>query len=95
MDGPVETTSSPALSIADITSLSNNSDLLVETSGLIFSDLIRGLKCLSSDQYSKGYNDAKPSIGKHVRHILEFYLEYIRYIEDPSSGPLCLSLIHI
>lgn len=89
MDGPAETSPSPVLPIADIAGLNGNLALLTEASCLIFSDLVRGLKYLSSDQYANSFDETKPSIGKHVRHILEFYLEYIRYIESPSTGPLC------
>lgn len=87
MDGPAQASPSPVLPMSDIAQVGNS--LLVDTSVQLLSDLVRGLECLSSEQYANSIEGAKSSIGKHVRHIIEFYLEYIRYIESASSEPLC------
>ena len=66
-----------------------DSSVLVQSSSQLLRDLSEGLKLLSDKQYAESYNQNKPSIGKHVRHIIEFYIEFFRYNQNDSAEPLC------
>jgi uncharacterized damage-inducible protein DinB len=66
-----------------------DSALLVRFSRHLLSDLAEGLRQLSHKEYQNCYDDEKPSVGKQVRHIIEFYREYFRHLSSPSALPLC------
>lgn len=66
-----------------------NSSVLIKSSLNLLDKLSDGLRQLSVEQYASGYQNRRTPVGKHVRHIIEFYQEFFRHIDSNSPKPLC------
>lgn len=79
-------------STADVLSLNplgQSNRILVDASCNLLADLSHGLNKLSDQDYCRSADGKQSSVGKHVRHLLEFYREYFRSNADSSTGALC------
>lgn len=79
-------------SSADVLSLNSfgqSNRILVDVSFDLLGELSLGLKKMSEQEYCRSAEGKQSSVGKHVRHLLEFYREYFRSTADASAGALC------
>ena len=67
----------------------SNSTALLAVSRITLSQLHDAITVLTTEQYSQSPLTETSAIGKHVRHIVEFYQALFSYLQTPSSVNLC------
>ena len=67
----------------------SQSSLLVGSSKYVLAQIRSLIEELSDEQYAQSSDGRKPSIGKHVRHVVEFYQSLFSNLASESEEMLC------